>query len=517
MDDEKCLLPAVQLAAMIRRGEFTSVELVEATLARIKRLNPALNAVCTVAEGEALDVAARADEQTATALPLGPLHGLPFTVKDSFSTNGIRSTGGAMELADHVPIRDAPAVAALRAAGAIVIGKTNVPEWGADMQTHNQVFGLTNNPWDLARTVGGSSGGSAAAAAAGLAAFDLADDLGGSNALTSSFCGVYGHRPTHGIVSTLGLLDSAIGASMAESSACAIGSIARDAGDLELVFDCLLAASAQPSPYWTLQLPANDALDGVRGLRVGTLFEDRAIATDAGTSAMFEELTRAIEREGGVVEHDARPFERLGAWLRLAIVRAVTANPATVPGFNTHEAVAAAAGVTRSDPKYRPLLHREWHQAERAIAGMRAAWLDLFTRIDVLICPAAPCTAFPHTLTGSLLERTYQVGDDEWGVADVGGWLALIAATNLPAVTVPIGLAPDGLPVGVQVVAPPFHDRRAFAVAAAIGRLSGGYRVPALAERVIAASADFTSPGRPIPADAAARRRSWSRCHGRAG
>ena len=470
----------MELVARIRRRELTSVELVEAALARTARLNPALNAVCTSAAEQALDAAARADEQTKRAQPVGPLHGLPITVKDSLQTSGLRSTGGAAELAQHVPSADAPSVAALRAAGAIVVGKTNVPAWSADMQTHNATFGLTCNPWNVARTVGGSSGGSAAAVAAGLSAIDLATDIGGSNGLSAGFCGVFGHRPTHGLISTLGVLDSPIGPSTGESAAATIGALARDARDLRLVFDALLGAPAQPAEYWKLQLPETDLADGLRGLRVGVWTEDAALASDPATASVFADLAERMAAAGAIVDREARPFERLTPWLRLALLHAVTSTATTVTGLRMHEEVLAVGGVRGADV-VQTLSYREWQQSQRALVEMRNRWVDVFSRVDVMVCPAAACPAFPHVLEGTILDRVYTVGEAGWTVADVGGWLAMVAAANLPATTVPVGRTAAGFPVGVQVVAPPYCDRRALAVAEAISAVVGGFVVPPLA------------------------------------
>ena len=186
---------------------------------------------------------------------LPPLHGLPITIKDAIETAGIRSTGGARELETHVPARDAPAVARLKAAGAIVFGKTNVPRWSGDIQTFNDVFGVTNNPWDHTRTPGGSSGGAAAAVAAGLTSFELGTDIGGSVRIPSSYCGVFGHKPSFGIVSQRGYLDR-VGGGRTDPDINVFGPLARSAEDLDLLLDVLAGPNADDAVAWRLQLPA---------------------------------------------------------------------------------------------------------------------------------------------------------------------------------------------------------------------------------------------------------------------
>src|SRR3954453_2763110 len=207
MDEQMATQPAVRQAEAIRTHEVSSRELLELYLDRVDRLNPAINAVVTLDAERARAAADDADDALARGDAVGPLHGLPVTIKDAIETEGIRSTGGAVELTDHVPARDAPAVARLKEAGAVVFGKTNLPRWSADFQTYNDLFGVTSNPWDLERTVGGSSGGAAAAVAAGFTSFELGTDIGGSVRIPAHCCGVFSLKPSFGVVPQGGYLD----------------------------------------------------------------------------------------------------------------------------------------------------------------------------------------------------------------------------------------------------------------------------------------------------------------------
>ena len=198
MDADLGLSTATDLAAELAAGRLSSRELLDHYLGRVERLNPAINAVITLDVEAARRAAAAADEAFAAGGPTGPLHGLPITVKDAIATAGMRSTGGATELADNVPDEDAPVVAAVRAAGAVVFGKTNLPRWSGDAQSFNTMFGTTNNPWDLARGPGGSSGGASAAVSAGLTSFEIGTDIGGSVRLPAAHCGLYGLKPSLG-------------------------------------------------------------------------------------------------------------------------------------------------------------------------------------------------------------------------------------------------------------------------------------------------------------------------------
>ena len=229
---------ASQAVTALAEGSLGSAELLEAHLARIERDNGAVNAVVAFDVERARARAARADEDHAAGRSWGPLHGLPMTIKDAFETEGLTTTSGAPELADHVPARDADAVARLKSAGAIVFAKTNLPLYAGDMQTYNQLFGRTNNPWDLTRTPGGSSGGAAAALATGMTLLELGSDIGGSIRNPSHCCGTYGHKPTWGLVSQRGHIPGPPG-TMAPADLNVVGPMGRSVQDLVLGLDVL--------------------------------------------------------------------------------------------------------------------------------------------------------------------------------------------------------------------------------------------------------------------------------------
>src|SRR6185503_14400515 len=260
------LATALNLAAAIAKGELASRDLLEEYATRIERLNPAVNAVVTLSLDRARIEADAADAAVARGDTLGPLHGLPITIKDAISTDGIRSTGGAVELRDHVPDADAEAVARLRAAGAIVFGKTNVPRWSGDVQTFNNLFGTTNNPWSLDRIPGGSSGGPAAAVACGFTVFELGTDIGGSVRIPAHCCGTFGLKPSFGVVPQRGYLDH-VGGGTTDADINVFGPIARSARDLDLLLDVLAGPVDEDATAWRLELPPA-RFDSAAGLRV---------------------------------------------------------------------------------------------------------------------------------------------------------------------------------------------------------------------------------------------------------
>lgn len=486
MDDALLLRPALELAAAVRQRDVSARELLDAAIARVERIDPQLNAVCTRAFESARLEAEAADRRTVRGDELPEFHGLPITVKDAIETAGIRSTGGAEELAGHVPSADAPAVAALRAAGAIVFAKTNVPAWSGDIQTFNSLFGTTRNPWDPERVPGGSSGGAAVAVACGLTAFELGTDIGGSVRVPSAFCGVFGHKPSYGLVPTLGYLDSAHGGSITEADVNVFGPIARSAADLAALLDVLAGPDPARAAAWRVELPRTPRPEGVRGLRVAAWLDDPALPVDPELVAVHAAAADALEAAGAVVDRTARPgFDldrtwRLGSSLigiatsvseseaSIARMRALLDDPATDPG--TRFALGRL---------FRP--HRDWLAADRARAEVRAVWARFFEDWDVLLCPVSIATAFPHQQEGGFGDRRTIVGGVERPYLELIAWASLIGSAYLPATSVPVGATAAGLPVGVQVVAPFLHDHRAIEVAGLLASLTRGYVVPPVA------------------------------------
>jgi len=446
------LWSATEQAQAIASGRLGSEELLDLFLARIAAVDPVVNAVCTLAVGAARDRCREAGAATARGESWGPLHGLPITVKDAIATTGIRSTGGAEALRDHVPAADAPAVAALKAAGAIVFGKTNVPEWSGDWQTFNTLFGTTDNPWDLTRTPGGSSGGAAAAVACGMTAFELGTDVGGSVRVPASFCGVYGLKPSWGVVPTLGYLDEPDGG-LTESDVNVFGPISRSAADLGLLLDVLAGPDRPVPPPADVKSPA--------GLRVAAWLDDPSMSIDSETHGLLEAAANALASLGATVDPTARPgFDPEDAWR--TGVRLIGA------------AVSVSDGVDRG------LTHRDWMFLDRARARHRAAWAEFFTAFDVLLCPVTLVPAFEHLQSGYWADRTIMVNGATRKYLELEAWLALIGAAYLPSVSTPVGLTARGLPVGIQVVAPYLHDHTAIRVAGWLGEACGTWQVPPL-------------------------------------
>ncbi|MFN0027611.1 MAG: amidase [Acidimicrobiales bacterium] len=489
MDADLGLSSASALAGLIARKELASSELLDHYLQRIERLNPAINAVCTLDVDRARALASAADAATARGDQLGPLHGLPITVKDAIATEGIRSTGGATELANHVPGEDAPVVAAVKAAGAIVFGKTNLPRWSGDAQAFNTMFGTTNNPWDLTRGPGGSSGGASAAVAAGLTSFELGTDIGGSVRMPSHFAGVCGHKPSFGVVPQLGYLDHTTGGVL-EADVNVFGPLARSVADLERIFDVVAEPTADRAVGWRLALPGARA-EQAKQLRVAAWLDDTVCPVSADIATALEATVALLEGAGVPVDRAARPdvaFEEV--WQTgLPLISAATTPARTAEEWATQLAQAVAAETDAGmDPvramraKASVMTHRDWLFLDERRQLLRRKWAAFFERFDVLLCPVSPTAAFPHTQEGNVYTRTIDIDGATRPYVDVLAWTAFIGFVYLPVTVVPVGLTGGGLPVGIQVVAPYLEDRTALQLAGLVEQLTGGYQPPPLAQ-----------------------------------
>ena len=447
----------------IRKGEISSRELLELLIARIEKINPDLNAIITFDLEGARRLADEADAKLKDGELTGPLHGIPVTIKDALETKELRSTGGASELHNNIPSKDAAVVAAVKEAGAIVFGKTNLPRWSGDFQAFNEMFGTTVNPWDSGRVPGGSSGGAAAAVAAGLSSFEIGTDIGGSIRFPASFCGVFGHKPSWGVVPSTGYLDHEAGGTI-EADINVHGPIARSAGDLEMLLKVLvrkdgpLVAALAPPP------------DDVTNLKVAAWLDDSFCPVDKKVLTVMDEAVTSLEEAGVSVDREARPdvdpeeASSLGLWLvSAAVVQSIA--PETLEGLEVESASAKTS-------------HRDWlvRCAEREI--VRDKWAEFFDSFDAVIMPISFVPPFPHNQDGDFGTRTLICNGEERPYADLLRWTILTGMAYLPATTPPIGFDDDGLPISFQVVGPYGGDYTTIRLAGYIAELRGGYQAP---------------------------------------
>ncbi len=459
VSDEVTLWSATRLEAALRSRQLSSRELLAAYQRRVEALNPRINAIVTSDDARAEEAAARADELGARGRWLGPLHGLPFTVKDAIETAGLRSTGGAPELASHIPTADAPAVSRLTSAGGVLFGKTNAPRWSADIQTHNDLFGVTRNPWDLDRTTGGSSGGAAAAVASGMTGFELGTDIGGSIRLPSSFCGVFGHKPSYGVISQRGYLDH-VGGGTTDADVNVFGPIARSVEDLELLFGVLAGPDAEDGVAWRLDFPAARA-QSVADVRIGTWLDDPSAAVESEVGDVLHAAVDTLARSGLSVTPD-RPDLDLAAVERL------------------YFGLVGAAASVGLDPEG-GMSHGQWLDLNAERAGVRQTWQRWFAGHDVLLCPVVPTAAFPHDTAGPVIDRTVDIDGKLRSHVSLSTWTGMVGVAYLPSTVIPVGRTRSGLPVGMQVVGPYLEDLTSLWVARQFARVLGDWEPPPLA------------------------------------
>lgn len=477
--------PATTLLAALEKKEASSEELLLLCLARIERLRPSVNAVVTLDADRAVAEARKRDAERARGELRGPLHGLPVTVKDSFETEGLLTTsGGSPELMGHVPARDADVVARLKAAGAVVFGKTNLSTQAMDIQTYNAAFGTTNNPWDATKTAGGSSGGSAVAMSAGLSALEVGSDLGGSIRIPSAFCGVFGHRPSFGIVPTRGHIPGPPGTLAAPDLETA-GPIARSADDLDLALRLLAGPDDAHGGAWRLVLPP-PRRKGLAEYRLAAWLDDPAAPVDASLRERLEAVVDELRAAGAEVDTEARPGFALEENARLFMRVLYGSMAAGLPEGQFEKIRARAAALPPEDDSFRARLardtaqtHRDFDLAREARERRRAEWAEFFTRYDALLCPAFPTPAFPHDHAPDFARRTLAVnGVPQPYLGTLLGWPALSGLSSLPGTAAPVGFTRDGLPAGIQVVGPFLEDRTSIHVAKLVAEVSGGYVRP---------------------------------------
>lgn len=472
---------ARQLASDIRRRKIGCLEALDLFLARVDRFNPRLNAiVASDAEG-ARRRARQADAALRKGKVWGPLHGVPMTVKESYDVAGMPTTWGLSELKDNVPSRHALAVDRLLAAGVVLFGKTNVPSWLADWQSFNPVYGTTNNPWDLSRTPGGSSGGSAAALAAGLTGLEAGSDIGSSIRNPAHYCGVYGHKPTYGVVPPRG---QALPGRVAQGDISVIGPMGRSADDLALGLSVMAGADEIDGTGWRLELPAPRRRK-LRDFKVAVMLSDPASEVDREVQARVQAIADFLAKKKAKVSDTARPAIDTAEAQRLYIflLRAATAGRQTPEQFARNAEIAR--GLRPDDESYYARMtranvasHRDWLSANEARHQMRWRWAEFFRDWDLLLCPAAASAAFPHDQEGERHERTIPVNGRRVPTTDQLFWAGYPGMAFLPATVAPAGFSRAGLPIGVQIVGPQYGDRTCIELARLLEREFQGFVPP---------------------------------------
>ncbi|MBV8620081.1 MAG: amidase [Curvibacter sp.] len=474
-------------ARALAEGQVSAVDLLEHTLARIERYNPVLNAI-VVFDLER----ARADARAAdTALARGerrPLLGVPITVKESFDVAGLPTTCGSPSQAGNIARRDAEAVLGLREAGAVILGKSNVPLALADLQSYNALHGLSRNPWNLQRTPGGSSGGSAAALAAGLVALELGSDIGGSIRILAHFSGVYGHKPSQGLVSLHGA--GLPPGRLADRDLSVAGPMARTADDLALALPLLLNQDRLLSKAWRAQLPAprHERLSDYKVLLIDHWPGTRQSLHERLVGERLQERLRtqgvALSRPRDLPA-DLLPDLAADHSLYRGLLGASLIDPPPLSESARQRLKRLQPDDSSADASWlraQTISHRDWLRQNEARLQTRARWERLFQTFDLVLTPVAPLPAFEHNHSEPKDERHYPVAYED-GVAptrfqDLFHWAGLPVLPGLPATSFPLGLDEAGLPIGAQAVGPYLEDLSPIRFASLLESLYGGFQLP---------------------------------------
>lgn len=474
---------ALTLTKAIQDKKISSSELLEYFIERYKRLNPKINAIVATNFDQARKNAADADEALAKGEVFGPLHGLPMTIKDNLEIIGMPTTYGSPLFAEHMPEENADVVQSVLDAGAVVFGKTNLPLFGMDTQSFNDVYGQTNNPWDISRIPGGSSGGAAASLAAGLTGLEIGNDIGGSIRFPAHFCGIYGHKPSYNIVSMHGAkkpwtqfktrfpmdIDLAVN-----------GPLARSAEDLLLAMEIIVGPPAYQRKAIKISLP-EPRKNALSEFKVGVWIDDPLYPPDDEVGAVLSDFIDRLGRTG-VTLVNKKPDIDLKTSHDLRNTFEITTLSLMQPAELYERAVEALESddeFINSWAKAMTMEHRDWRFLDMVRSFLRQKWDDYFNDVDIMLCPVTRIPAHPHDHT-PIPERVVQFNQETLRYWDVmGPWNSLSLVSYLPATVAPAGFTPSGLPVGIQIVGPYLEDLTPIQFAINLEReIIGPYQLP---------------------------------------
>jgi Asp-tRNA(Asn)/Glu-tRNA(Gln) amidotransferase A subunit family amidase len=463
-----CVKSITRLAELIRNREVSPVEVLQAYLDRIDLHNPKLNAIVTIAP-DAMERARDAETAVSRGDALGPLHGVPVTIKDTIETAGLRTTSGSAMRADFIPQRDAPAVARLKAAGAIVLGKTNAAEMAMDYTADNPVFGHTNNPHNPSLTPGGSSGGEGAAIASCMSPGGIGSDLAGSIRIPAHFCGIAGLKPTVGRVPGAGQFPPSTGP---YSLGATIGPMARSVSDLHLLFAVL--AGIETAPRAAAE-PLENQYASVVGCRVACYSDDGVSPVSEETKSAVETAARALANAGLAVEEMRPPGVEFGhdLWLKLFSRASVMQLRNVYAGHEEKGGEFVRWRLATADDTPLPSLDdyiSSWLERDR----LRAVLVGWMEETPLIIAPVGAVPAYQHGT------HKVTVGDRRMSAFRAFSYSQTFNVFDLPVVVVPAGRSAEGLPIGVQIIGRPFAEETVLAAAAIVEEVLGGWQAPPL-------------------------------------
>ena len=480
---------ATQTVKAIKSGVISSRELMKHVFGRIKKHNGKINAFVTLNEAQAMKRARKADDALAAGKTWGPLHGLPMLIKDQFPTAGLRTTCGFPDLADYIPAHNAVAVDRLLNAGAIIIGKTNTPIGASDIQTYNKVAGTTNNPWDIAKTSGGSTGGGAAALAAGLGFLELGADLAGSIRTPSNFCGICGHKPSLNIVPFQGAippLPSLVPPSInlaALNDLAVVGPLARFATDLKLELEIIagMAPEEEKTLRWSLRKPRKAKL---KEYKIGYVTDDPFCPVNPEIAAVMSGTVSALRKEGVKMKEgwpdSIAPAEVFDVYFKL-MAAFVSQSPAftdTVIDMMKTQFHMPYGNDQKNFVEGLTLSHKGWYALSVSRLLSRLAWQEYFKTYDAFLMPANCVAAFPHNHDRNMWGRVIEAPDQPRYYAEAFKWISIATLSGCPATVIPVRKTKSNLPVGIQIMGPYMEDGTPLDLAMKMENLLGGFTPP---------------------------------------
>jgi amidase len=477
-DDDLLSLDATGQLAALAKKKVSAAELLKAALVRHEQTHKRLNAVVTVDLERALQHARALDEMRAKKETLGLLAGLPMTVKDTFDVVGMPASSGLKPYRQR-QAEDAAAVRLTKHEGAVIWGKTNTPVLAGDWQTFNNLYGTTNNPWDQSRTCGGSSGGAAAALAAGITALEIGSDIGGSLRVPASFCGVYSHKPTWGLVNQRGQVPPSPG-SWSERDLNAVGPMARSARDLRLLLSVIIGGGPLAA-----RAPATD----LKSARIAIWLDEPSFPLDPEVRTAIESFAQDLQSAGAEVTPIASPLHMptlMSAYQTLlGAIIGEDMPDGTIRAMERMRGIARwqlsrGAGPTSTAAMTLAYTasHRDWLAADAVRNRLKNEISEIFGRFDAILAPVAPVPAFPHDHRPFARRRLAASDGSAIPYAAMLNWISLATALHLPATAIPVGKAACGLPVGAQLIGPLNGDGKTLALAQAIDENIRGFKPP---------------------------------------
>jgi len=434
---------AGQLAHALANGDVSSAELVEAAIGVIEAKDGPINAV-VVRDFDRAREAARAADAALAAGERRPLLGVPMTVKESHRILGLKQTWGIEQFKDYEPNFEGPPVTRFKDAGAIVVGKTNVPPHLSDWQSANPIYGRTNNPHDLTRSPGGSSGGSAAAVAAGMVPLECGTDIGGSVRVPAHFCGVFGHKPTVKLVPAQGHTSPPLSEAGPPADMSVAGPLARTAADLELAMSLIAGPYGDDAKAYVLEMPA-PRHEQLGDYRVLVLTENPVCETDDQVAAVVEAAAAEMGKAGASLAHATKLLPDLAK-------------------AHAQYGVMLQTSLARGNPNHKPIDAFQWMDLLYAQHGLRKQWAALFDEFDIVLCPTFGTWAFKHD-PSPFETRKLEINGHETVYGNQTGWPGVATFPGLPSTIAPLGQAKNGMPIGVQIIAPFLEDLTSIAVA----------------------------------------------------